>query len=247
MFAVAVLALTACSGSGDDAATSGSANVATVAITPTLVPVVNQLAVAFQSANPSMRIQTRADITVSGLATALQGQTAQVVVAPTRMTAGKTVKTLNGSDKLDRFFGRNRVVIAVPAGNPGRVAGPEAFGANSPRMLVCGGPSLTPVFLRFVLTRAGVQPNPAAINNDPLCPTLAMEALAAGRLDAVLMFRANVTVPPSVRLIDVPSDQNVNFDIGIAKVGSSTAADRFVDFLGSDQAKDLLTRNGYRP
>ena len=74
-----------------------------------------------------------------------------------------------------------------------------------------------------------------------------MLKLAAGQLDAALLFRNAAVVPPGVRLVEIPTDRNLVFPFGVTKVTSTQVSDAFVDFLGSDQAKKILTENGYLP
>ena len=136
----------------------------------------------------------------------------------------------------------------MPSANPARVSDLQAFrSGTSVRTQVCGGPSYIAIFIRFVLQLSRVQADPATIADDAQCPGRAMLNLAAGQLDAALMFRNAAVVPPGVRLVDIPTDRNLVFPFGVTKVTSTKVSDAFVDFLGSDQAKEILTENGYLP
>ena len=99
-----------------------------------------------------------------------------------------------------------------------------------------------------MFARAGVTPNLANLNRDPGRPVVALADLAAGRLDAAVLFRNNTTLNGSVKLLNIPDAQNLVFDYRRRDRRRRAARPpKFREFLASDRAKEILTQNGYLP
>lgn len=233
------LLLGACSSGGSaDKAATGNPNVVTVITTSTQRPVVDRLAATFTSENPGLTVTPANVDDPRQITAAVTGKAVQMVIAP---------RLFLGNDS-DVAMGRNLAVIAVTKADPAGVTGPDAFAATSGlRTRICGRPTIVGNFTLFVLARANVRPNPATVVNDPTCPQQAIADVAAGRLDAALMFRNNTMIPEGVKFIDVPDNENILIDYGAAVLGTGTATTKFAKFLTSDRAKEILTQNGYLP
>jgi molybdate transport system substrate-binding protein len=248
--ALLVAGCSSSSGSGESSAKGASANVVTVSTPSNLRPLVDQLALSFQSANPALRALPRTDATSEARAAAVQTRSAQIVIGPSAVALGSKVIPLTNATPgtTSRPVAKTAMAIAVPAANPGKVTGLSAFAAGTPlRTQICAGPRLIATLLLYVLRGADVQPSVATMSEDPTCVTVAVASLAGGRLDAALVPRSGLAVPPGLRFVSIPTDHNLMFEFGATKVASSPAADAFEDFLGSDAAKEVLTRNGYLP
>jgi ABC-type molybdate transport system substrate-binding protein len=143
--------------------------------------------------------------------------------------------------------GRNVAVIAVSTSNPHHVTNLNAFAATSGlKTKVCGAKSVIGNFSALVLGKAKIKPNPATVAFD--CEAKALADVAANRLDAVLMYRADHAVPSGVTLVTVPDAQNITIPISYAVIGG-TSGPRFVfeKYLSSPAARAILTRAGYLP
>lgn len=141
-------------------------------------------------------------------------------------------------------FGRNLAVVVVPAGNPDGITGLDVFAADSElATAVCGedSPIGNPALL--VLAAAGVTPDPATVA--PGCDDDAARRVAAGELDAALIFRAGVVMPDGTDIVELPEAGNLVIELSYVALGD--AATGLADFLAGDTAQQILTQNGYLP
>src|SRR5690606_34627954 len=143
-------------------------------------------------------------------------------------------------------FARNRLQIAVPAGNPAGVgelkelAGPEVKVALCAEQVPCGAAAAK------ALDAAGVQVRPVTLEQDVRATLTKVEL---GEVDAALVYRTDVIASGGkVRGIDFPeADQAVN-DYPIAtlvKAPAGDAAQRFVDLVLSRRGRDVLAKAGF--
>lgn len=241
VIAVGVLAglvLGACGGGDDSSDTSAQPDTVVLASAAQVRPAADKLAAAYKAANPDKKV-TVSSLDQPQIAAAITDKSADVVVAPSGWL-GRTPPT--------GTVGRNVLVIAVPTANPGNVAGVSAFGGSSAlRTTVCGTPTPIGDFTLAILRRAKVTPRASTIDTSPDCPAKAMVAVGGGQLDAALMFRNNVVVPAGAKTIAVPDEQNFVFPIDYAVLRDNADSAAFRTFLGSDQARTILTENGYLP
>jgi ABC-type molybdate transport system substrate-binding protein len=235
---IAGLALTACSSGGDSTSDgpSNQPNTVDIAVASQIRPVVDKLAATYKTANPGKKVAV-SGLDQAQISTAISDKTADVAVGPSGWLGATPTAAL----------GRNVLVIAVPTANPGNVAGLSAFGNPGLRTTICGIDSSIGDFTLAILRRAKVTPRSSSISTSADCPTKAMTAVASGQLDAAVFYRNNVPVPAGAKTIAVPDEQNFAFPIDYAVVGDNADASSFRTFLGSSQARTILTDNGYLP
>ena len=201
--------------------------------------VITSVVGAFEQENGDLQV----DVTLSegpALVKAISAGTPDVVMIPTPW-----LESLVSNVDPD-FFGRSLAVIAVPADNPGDVTDLTAFAADSGlSTAVCAGAPGPGNFGFAVLAKAGVTPDPATVGSG--CEAEVLGRLAAGDLDAGLMFRAGLEIPDGVVLRDVPEDQNIVVDFSLGALNDSDLATAFTDFVGSDAAQRILTDSGFLP
>jgi Bacterial extracellular solute-binding protein len=242
---VAALVLSACgsdkkSGAPTTVKGKGGATVASVSIAAPLQGAVITLIVAFNKANPSLRIPLPPTKLASGaMAASIAKGKAGVYILPTlaikKVAAGATKAT----------FGRNVAVIAVSAANPKHVTGVNAFAATSglhvaacgPRLPFGNGPGL-------VLLKSKIKPVKGTVIFD--C-TKVMKDLAGGQLDAALVYRNTLVVPKGIKLIAVPDAQNVIVNYTYVVVGKNPKDVAFGKYITSTAGQAVLKLRGYLP
>lgn len=236
--ALTALMLAAC-GSDGSSAKNNAPDPGALYAPPQFKPVVDKLLAAYKVQDPKSKLvlttQEQNEIVKS-----IDDGKPEVAIVPDLW-----LKLL--SDKRDSTpFGRNLAVIAVPSGNPKKVTGLTDFAKKSSlKSEVCGANTAVGNFILLVLSKAKVTPDPATVKEN--CENDALQQVAAGTLDTALLFRNNTTVPPGVELIQIPTDQNVIFDISSVLIGKSADATGFTKFIASDAGQTILKENGYLP
>jgi molybdate transport system substrate-binding protein len=233
---VAVLALAAC-GDDDDTGGSGAASgdaIAAVHTVASLEPVVGDLVMTYNESSD-------ADVEL------VVGDQDQVVEAVSQGTPAVLPSLwLEGADTESVVIGRNLAIIVVPAGNPAQVTGVDAFAPDSGLdTMICGANTPAGNVAARILSLGGIDPDPSRIGES--CDADAVGRVAAGEVDAALVFRGNVELPDGVEFVSIPDDQNIVIDVAYAPVASDTSADSFQSFLESDAATQILSQHGFLP
>lgn len=143
-------------------------------------------------------------------------------------------------------FARNRLEIAVPAGNEAGVTGLADFGRDELLIGLCAEQVPCGRSGREALGNAGV--TPAVDTEEPDVRAL-LTKVAAGELDAGLVYRTDVLAAgDDVEGIAVPDDVNVEAEYPIAVLARSTApdaAEAFVAFVLSADGRAILAAYGF--
>jgi molybdate transport system substrate-binding protein len=147
-----------------------------------------------------------------------------------------------------RNFASNRLRIAVPAGNPGGVAGLVDLGREELVVGLCARGVPCGDLAREALDRAGVaaRPDTEAPNVRALLTKVRLR-----EVDAALVYVSDVLAGgPEVEGIEVPEEWNALARYPIAVVRRdppSQAAEDFVAFVLSEEARRILARHGLEP
>jgi hypothetical protein len=153
---------------------------------------------------------------------------------------------LEDVDVESTAIGRNLAIIAVPAGNPSQVSDLDAFAEDSGlETAVCGPDSPAGNLAAALLSGADVEFDPAQVESG--CETDAVARVARGELDAALVFRTSVQIPPDVEVVDIPEDQNLVLDINYLPATADPSSSSFEAFLASDSAAQVLSGFGFLP
>ena len=232
---VAALVLAACGSDKKPASLSPTeSKTVTVTTLAQVKDVATKLAALFQHDHPGVTVTVTAD-TAGGITASVAKKTSEVAIA-----TSATLKRATGS------FGRDLAVIAVAAANPHHVANVKVFAANSGlKTAVCGETTSLGDFTVAVLTRSGVTPAPGTVHAG--CEAKSVQQVAAGTLDAVLLFRTGVVVPKGVKLLDVDAKANIILPLSYLAVGGAGLTVEFGKFLATAPARQVLTENGYLP
>lgn len=142
-----------------------------------------------------------------------------------------------------QVFAHNRLVIAVPAGNPRRITGladlTSVRVALCASQVPCGAAAQTAVRVAGVsLTPASVEPNVRA----------ALTRLVLGEVDAALVYGTDVRGRSDVEAIEFPESAAARNDYSLAVLADTSEralAETFVAFVRSASARAVLTAAGF--
>ncbi|MEV0247179.1 molybdate ABC transporter substrate-binding protein [Nocardia sp. NPDC050712] len=249
--AVAALAVTAgLAGCGsDDSTTAGNADqvsgTVTVFAAASLTETFKQLGTEFEAAHPGVKV-----VYSFGASSALaeqikQGAPADVFAsaAPANMQQVVDAGEVQGSPAT---FASNRLEIAVPKGNPGKITGLADFGKTEPKLALCAEQVPCGAAAKKVFEIAGITPQPDTREQDVKA---VLTKVTLGEVDAALVYRTDVQAAGGkVEGIDFPeSGKAVNaYPIApLAEAPNAKAAAAFVDFIKSDQAKQVFAGAGF--
>jgi molybdate transport system substrate-binding protein len=163
--------------------------------------------------------------------------------------SGTTMDTVTKADAAagtPAVFARNRLEIAVPAGNPGHVRGLADFARPGLRIAICApqvpcGAAATKAF-----AAAGITPKPDTLEQD-VKATLAK--VVSGEVDAALVYRTDVRAAgAAVRGLDFPEAARAVNDYPIVALRESrnaATAAAFRDYVLSPAGRSVLVAAGF--
>ncbi|MGP3917160.1 molybdate ABC transporter substrate-binding protein [Nonomuraea sp. 10N515B] len=246
--ALVVAGLSGC-GSGRPAGTSassaaGGAKEVTVFAAASLTGTFTELGKAFEAAHPGTTVRFNFGSSATLAQQITQGAPADVFAAASPATM-KTV-TDAGLASSPTTFVRNKLQIAVPADNPGKVdelkdlADPRVKVARCAEQVPCGAAAIK------ALAAAGLKVTPVTLEQDVKATLTKVEL---GEVDAALVYKTDVIASAGkVKGIDFPeADQAIN-DYPIAALTKAPAGElarQFVDLVLSQQGKDVLVKSGF--
>lgn len=143
-------------------------------------------------------------------------------------------------------FVRNKLQIAVPAGNPADIDGLAAFGKQRLRIAVCAEQVPCGAAARKALRAADIELSADSLEQDVKA---VLTKVRLGEVDAGLVYRTDVaSAGDAVEGIGFPAaDKAVNnYEIAtVADAPNPTAAKAFVDFVQSPRAQHVLAEYGF--
>jgi ABC-type molybdate transport system substrate-binding protein len=235
---IAALVATGCRDDGDGSTPNDEGSALSVYTPAELEDFVRPLVDAYETANEgeSVEIVVNEQAAITGAITS--------GLADVAIVAEQWLEELG--DEVDpQPLGRTVQVIGVAEGNPENVEGLDAFAADSGLSTrVCSNETSLGNLSLLALGAAGITPDPDTV--DEGCEDEAMEQIAAGDLDAVLLFTGGVTVPEGTEFLDIDDDSTI-FDFPIVYVAQedTDAITSFTDFLDSPEAQDIVEEMGY--
>jgi len=130
-------------------------------------------------------------------------------------------------------FATNRLVLAVPAGNPAGVTSPDALAVPDLRVAVCA----EPVPCGAATRRLGL---PLAPDTEEASVRAVVSRLALGEADVGVVYATDVLSSDGLEAIaDLPAS------VGYVAAALTPAGERFVGFLASDVAAGILDAHGF--
>lgn len=248
----AAVFLAACSGPGtdgrvggtpaDDGAVEGPLLVSAAA---SLTDAFGAMAAAFEAAHPGVDVVLNTAGSSALRTQILEGAPADVFASANTRNMDRVVEAGEVAGE-PRVFARNRLQIAVPAGNPAGIRGLGDFGNQALHLGLCAEGVPCGDFARQALDRAGVVP--ALDTNEPDVRAL-LTKIELGELDAGITYVTDVaSTEGAVEGIDIPDDVNVTAVYPIAVLAGApnpATARAFVDFVVSEPGQAILARYGF--
>ncbi|MCC3311808.1 molybdate ABC transporter substrate-binding protein [Nocardia africana] len=248
--AAAVAVTMGLAGCGSDAAPSPAgtdqlSGTVTVLAAASLTETFTKLGHDFEAAHPGVKV-----VYSFGGSSALaeqirQGAPADVFASAAPATMQQVVDSGEITAKPDTFVS-NRLEIAVPKGNPGRITGLTDFGRPEPRIALCAVQVPCGAAAEKVFRIAGITPQPDTREQDVKA---VLTKVTLDEVDAALVYRTDVQAAgDKVQGIDFPESAQVinTYPIApLAKAPHAAAAAAFVDYVHSDPAKKVFAAAGF--
>lgn len=200
---------------------------------------------AFEAAHPNVDVALNLGGSSSLRAQILGGAPVDVFASANASNMDRVVRAGQVSGK-PHVFARNRLQIAVPAGNPAGVHDLHDFADAKLRIGLCAPQVPCGDFARKVLERAGVVPS---LDTDEPDVRALLTKIELGELDAGITYVTDVvSARGSVQGIDIPDDVNVTAEYPIAVLEGApnpVAAEAFVAFVLSGAGQAILEKYGF--
>ena len=148
-------------------------------------------------------------------------------------------------DGPHRVFALNRMIIAVPAGNPAGIRGLDDLADEDLAVGLCIPTVPCGDFARHVLAKAGVRP--VVDTEEPNVRAL-LTKVEAAELDVAVVYVTDITASDGVEGIPIPDGYNVTAEYPISVVTGSpdpASAEAFVSFVLSAEGRRILDRHGF--
>lgn len=165
--------------------------------------------------------------------------------APADVLATADEKTMGEVDEAGEaeVFAHNQIVLAVPEGNPGDVAGLDDLAQGDLFVGLCAAEVPCGKLGAQWLTDAGVAPSVDTFEPDVRS---LLTKLEAGELDAGLVYATDVRAAGNaVEVIDVASPEAPITSYPI--LGLTDAGTTFAAFVVGDQGQAILADHGFQP
>src|SRR5262245_27421247 len=248
----AALALAGCGNSETPAAPAGSSSSAptvtgdiTVFAAASLTEAFTKIGKDFEAAHPGVKVKFNFAGS-SALAQQInQGAPADVFAsaAPTNM---KQVTDTGAVTATPVTFVKNTLEIAVPAGNPAKVAGLADFAKADLKIALCAEQVPCGAAAKKVFDAAGIKAAPDTLEQDVKA---VLAKVSLGEVDAALVYKTDVKAAGAkVSGIDFPEAGKAVNDYPVAacaKAPNPNGAKAFIDYVLSDKGKAVLTQAGF--
>ncbi|RBO94273.1 molybdate transport system substrate-binding protein [Nocardia puris] len=247
--ATAALGVVALAGCGSDEPTAapdgGVSGTVTVFAAASLTETFTELGEKFEAEHPGVKV-----VYSFGASSALaeqinQGAPADVFVSAAPRNMQQVVDTGEVTAEPTVFV-RNRLEIAVPAGNPGGITGLADFGKTEPTIALCAEQVPCGAAAQKVFEVAGITPHPDTREQDVKA---VLTKVTLGEVDAALVYRTDVRAAgDKVEGIEFPESQQAVNDYPVAPLSgapNAAAAETFVAFITSDEADAVFEAAGF--
>lgn len=241
-----VALLAACGGSdGAPAAAGGPSGELVVFAAASLTDAFDDLGAAFTEAHPGVDLVFSFAGSHTLATQVVQGAPADVLASanPRQMDVAQRAGAVRGDPHV---FARNRLAIAVEAGNPRDVDGLADL-AEPELIVVLPAPEVPAgAYARTALARAGVEAAPDSLEQDV---REALSKVSLGEADAAVVYASDIAAAgDDVARVAIPDDVNVAATYPIAELAAGAnpaAAAAFVDFARSQRAQRILADHGF--
>jgi molybdate transport system substrate-binding protein len=246
---VAALTLAACGSEDTPAAGPASSSFSTPALSGTinvfaaasLTGTFTQLGKDFEAAHPGVKVV----FNFAG-SSALAQQINQG--APADVFASAAPKNMDQvTDKgTATTFVKNKLEIAVPKGNPGKITGLKDFADKNKKIAICAVQVPCGAAAKKVFDATKIVAQPDSLEQDVKA---ALAKVSLGEVDAALIYKTDVlAAKDKVEGIEFPEADKAINEYPIATLTKATNPDgakAFVDYVLSAQGKTVLTEAGF--
>ncbi|MFE3453955.1 molybdate ABC transporter substrate-binding protein [Nonomuraea sp. NPDC059194] len=239
-----VVALAGLSGCGTAGSEGERTTTVTVFAAASLTGTFTELGKAFEAAHPGTTVK----LNFGSSATLAQQITAGAPADVFAAASPATMKTVTdaGLAGAPATFARNKLEIAVPAGNPAKVDDLKDLTDPKVKVALCAEQVPCGAAAAKALAAAGLKVTPVTLEQDVKATLTKVEL---GEVDAALVYRTDVIAAAGkVRGITFPeADQAIN-DYPIAVLSKAPApgpAKQFADLVASAQGTAVLTKAGF--
>lgn len=245
--AIVALALSACGsttpepvstaptagGDSADTGTAGSTQAAgsvtgtvTVLAAASLTESFDKIKADFEAAHPGVMIE----VSYGSSATLVQqvngGAPANVIALAGEAAAEPLEQTMV---KQSSIFATNKLEIAVPKGNPGKVTGVTDFGKADLRLVLCEASVPCGKAAATTLEKAKVNPSVDSFGSDVKATLRFVEQDEA---DAAIVYQSDVaSAKDTVEGVEIPADVNTSLRYPIIRLDDKPATRAFVDYM----------------
>lgn len=249
------LALGACAGGGgtggsaagppSSAAAGGLEGDVVVFAAASLTDALTEVARGFEAAHPGVRVTLSFGASSALAQQIVSGAPADVFAAASPATMAQVVEA-GGAAGEPTVVVRNRLQIAVPAGNPAQVRGLADLADEDLTIALCAEQVPCGAAAVRLFEAAGITPAPDTLEQD-VRATLTKVRL--GEVDAALVYRTDVLVAAGdVEGIDVPEAEEAVNDYPIVVLADAPhpdAARAFAEHVLGDAAGEVFSRAGF--
>ena len=239
-------------GSGGTAATRASrvatkvTGTVTVLAAASLTEAFTRIGKDFAAANPGTRV-TFSFAGSSALAQQIASGAPADVFASASPTNMKQVTDAGLGDGQPIVFARNQLVIAVPRGNPKRIAGLADLARSGVKVALCAEQVPCGAAAKAALAAAGVKLTPVTLEQDVKA---ALTKVKLGEVDAALVYRTDArTASSDVDGVEFPESAGAVNDypiVALARAPNPAGAKAFVAHVLSDRGRAVLTGSGFQ-
>ncbi|MEU5993361.1 molybdate ABC transporter substrate-binding protein [Spirillospora sp. NPDC047418] len=251
--AVAAALLLAAAGCGDvgngpsgaGGGRDGGGATLTVFAAASLTETFTALGKAFEGSHPGVAVRFNFGGSSTLAQQITQGAPADVFASANPATM-KTVTDAGDASGRPRVFTRNRLVIAVPKDNPGKVATVGDLARPGLKVVLCAVQVPCGSAAKAALDAAGVEVEPASRERDVKA---VLTKVGLGEADAGLVYRTDVKAADGrVRGIEFPEAAKAVNDypiVRVAKAPNAALAADFIELVLGGQGEAALTRAGF--
>jgi len=204
-----------------------------------------EIADQFEQANPTVEVRVNIAGSSALREQILEGAPADVFASASTQITEEVARA--GEAVWTRPFVTNRMQIGVPSGNPASVASLEDLANEDLFIGQCADGVPCGDAAAAVFTAAGVA---ASIDTTEPDVRAVTTKLAAGELDAAIIYRSDVIGNDDVDGVDIDPAINVAplYPIALLTRGDSPVeAERFIEFVMSDAGDEVFVRYGFEP
>jgi molybdate transport system substrate-binding protein len=204
-----------------------------------------QIAEGFEAANPNATVTLNFGASSALAQQIISGAPAGVFASASPATMAQV--TGNGdADGEPTVFVRNRLEIAVPAGNPGDVSGLADFAEEDLTIALCAEQVPCGAAALRAFEAAGITPAPDTLEQDVKATLTKVEL---GEVDAAVVYRTDVIAAgDTVEGIEFPEAAEAVNDypiVTLAAAPNPEAAQAFVGYVLSEEGQQVLADAGF--